>query len=479
MSRLALAVLAAVVACAHGQAITTATPGISCATFDTLMCVDKADGTFFENNADCGTPFCHQTYVVCYGNAPTVQSCPDGTVWSQESVTCVSPIDAPGACPEVCGQLDTSLCVAAPDGTVLSNPVDCKVDGKATTFLYCVNEIPVATICAEGTFFDEGLVACVGEDGGLVAVNKPTIPGYTEEVVEPVEDVQAPAPAPAAVDEAPEEPKFPSRDYTLALSGKEVTELSTSDIEDVFSKAAGFKVDAAEPTDYEATVVLKMPNFVYVLNDETRAEITEAMPYLVAEALSDYDIGTEEVTVEDISGSISTASAKETGEGQTVYTTISVSPAAEEKQAIMDLVAALPQFDTLFSEAVARIANSSKHVSSDLAAYLAEQQVTASDYNVGAEVTVSHTEGKEGASKLEKAVAKGKVAKQLSAVLGEQVITAEAVEEKIKEFVEDMDDEEAAMDKELVVEVEGNAAVAATGLLTALAGAAVTLALVL
>lgn len=75
------------------------TQGISCAKFDTLLCVDKADGTFFENNADCGTPFCHQTYVVCYANAPTVQSCPDGTVWGQEALRCVAPVDAPGACP--------------------------------------------------------------------------------------------------------------------------------------------------------------------------------------------------------------------------------------------------------------------------------------------------------------------------------------------------------------------------------------------
>lgn len=71
----------------------------------------------------------------------------------------------------VCGQLDDSLCVGEVDGSVLANPVDCKPEGGlARTFLYCLNEIPVAAICAADTFFDEALATCVSGDGNEASV---------------------------------------------------------------------------------------------------------------------------------------------------------------------------------------------------------------------------------------------------------------------------------------------------------------------
>lgn len=62
------------------------------------MCEKATDGKFFENPSDCGSPYCHSTYVVCYNGAPTVQHCPEDTVWSQARNVCIERAEAPGSC---------------------------------------------------------------------------------------------------------------------------------------------------------------------------------------------------------------------------------------------------------------------------------------------------------------------------------------------------------------------------------------------
>lgn len=498
---LLLVALAASAQLCHAQK-----PGTSCQEFDASMCDGKPDGIFYENIADCGSPFCHTTYVVCYSGAPTVQNCPDETVWSQELSTCINRGDAPGGCPATCGLLNSTMCKDTQDGTLQSNPTDCKYNNQVGTFLYCIDETPIITYCPSDSYWNEDSMSCM-LNGETVEIMAPIVPGLVAPAMAPVEvpamapehddhhdthlvddeDVYAPAIAPEVAAEAPAtsavvpdtsamapapsmaEPITPQT-FTFGVSAKDLSDLGATDVESVLRNVTGIDVEAMEPSDYKMTLDLAMPSFGYLVDDATKQDLTDSINYLVGNALSEY-VATENILVEDISRPVSTAS---TGmNDDTLSATIVLLPNDGEKQSMTELVSTMPEFETLFAMAVERMTNETAKelgISSEVHEYIQSGGVTVGDYNVEAQVTVTHKMGDKGMDALASAVETGDLAREMSDVMGQQ-FTAEFVASAPAP---------APGTRDIVID-EGNGAAihGMAGLLTALAGAVVTLAMLL
>jgi hypothetical protein len=117
----------------------------------------------------------------------------------------------------------------------------------------------------------------------------------------------------------------------------------------VLLNATGLNVAAGEPNNFKVALDLALPNFPYVLDDSTKQDLNDALRLLVADALAEYDISTDEVMIEDVSGAVSTSSA-EIGGGQTVTTHIVLIPADDELASVQELVQSIPEFSTLFAK---------------------------------------------------------------------------------------------------------------------------------
>lgn len=509
-----LAVLAAVVV-AHAAG--PAKPGTSCTEFDNDICKDVGDGVFFENPSDCGSPWCHTTYVVCYNGSPTVQSCPDDTVWSQHKSVCINKPDAPGGCPAMCGLLNGTMCTGVADGVLKTNPTDCEENNRVNSFLYCLGDMPIVTECPADAYWNQTALQCY-KAGNMVAIVAPKVPGY-KAVIAKLEEVVAPAPAPveAVIEAAPapnvSEPieevveapapveavptgcsgpgcddeiaettetayapapgpsvSYDPMNFTFSVTGKEILELSESEVEDAWLNATGMTVDAAAAANnHKLTMMVGLADFEYMLDDEIKQELNDALRYLTVETLKSHDITTDDVVVENIEGAISTASTQ-LAQGEDVTATIVVTPNYEEQAQFQELVAAMP---VTYDRSVLMLTNSTANslsLSPEVADYLREHTPVVTDWMATQDVTITHTMGEEAQKKIEMAVEEGVLAKELSNVLGESVMIEKAEAQIAAE-------EEGT--REIVIESEDNAAASCGGLATALAGALVTLALVL
>lgn len=127
---------------------------------------------------------------MCTNGLPTQFTCPNETVWSQSNKTCINRADGPGQCPvrrmvtplmmmtwhpptpfsshqELCKDFSSAVevCVNMPNGMRLPNPVECRPGGVATSFMYCLNEVPIPTACPPDTTWNFQLLSCVTATG--------------------------------------------------------------------------------------------------------------------------------------------------------------------------------------------------------------------------------------------------------------------------------------------------------------------------
>lgn len=68
---------------------------------------------------------------------------------------------------DLCKDFSTAIdvCLNMPNGMRLPNPVECRPGGVATSFMYCLNEVPIATACPTGTTWNFQLLSCVTATG--------------------------------------------------------------------------------------------------------------------------------------------------------------------------------------------------------------------------------------------------------------------------------------------------------------------------
>jgi phosphoribosylformylglycinamidine (FGAM) synthase PurS component len=505
MSRTAFLLLAAFAAVSVQAA---SKPGTSCVEFDSSICDKQPDGVFFENIADCGSPFCHTTYVVCYSGAPTVQNCAEDTVWSQEESACINRFEGPGGCPATCGLLNGTICHNKPNGFIRNNPTDCGVRNRQTTYIYCTGHTGIVANCPSDTYFNATSSACVDKDGAAAELTAFRIPGMA--MAPASEPTMAPAPAPmddedilealapATFDDelymieddeevetpmiapleapvfapAPAPMVYEPANFTVALAAKELLDLEGQEIQAALKDVTGMRVDSAEPSKMAIKLDLAMDDFDYALDDEAKQDISVAVEKLLADALGEY-VSADDITVVDVSEPISTASA-EMGGTNSVTATVMINPADNERQTIEEVVQALPEFETLFAQALTKLGHKNNTaeelgISEDVAEYLHKNSVQLNDHVVEAEVTITHTSGEEGNAKLEQAIQDGTLSKELSEVLGEQVTTEVAVPAPAPA---------PEGTRDIVIETNSGAAFGAS-MAAALAGAFVTMAMLL
>lgn len=68
---------------------------------------------------------------------------------------------------ELCKDFSNALdvCLNMPNGMRLPNPVECRPGGVASSFMYCLNEVPIPTACPADTTWNFQLLSCVTATG--------------------------------------------------------------------------------------------------------------------------------------------------------------------------------------------------------------------------------------------------------------------------------------------------------------------------